>query len=1033
MFSQTVREIRWVVVALATLLTVLCMGVGIRRIHVESDLSASIPAGDQVLSSGRQLLAKHPLIDWVAVDLSVRDGSSDSARLHEAAAVVERSLVESGQFSRVGSVDWESGVAALRASLPGRLPNLFSKQELEQQVAERLSDGQIRARLAENLAKLGELDGIGQAQEIGFDPLGLRELVYERLAALAPKTNARVERNHLLSPDGRHLLLTAVPERALGDPESSQRIAQALETTRQRLEQTALQEGKPEVVLTTAGAYRAAIDNETVVKRDTVRAVWLVTLAISVLLLVCFSRPLYGVLTLLPATAGVAIALLLYSFFNRSMSALSLGFGAALISITVDQGIVYIAYLDRVRNATGKRAARQTFSAVSLATLTTVGGFFSLTFSGYRLLEQLGMFAALGSAFSFLFVHSVFPLIFRGTPSPAGKPLLPFDAWLRRLSKGRVRYRVALALALGLGLGAFARPTFSTDLNRLNTISVETRADEERLRTTWGDLTNFAYVLVEAHDTVSLQQRTDRLDALLRTELGIRGAAGAFSPSSLWPGRELAENQLRAWKEFWTESRRAEVKLRISSAGSELGFAASAFDEFFRSLDHPDLLCPSIPEQALSMLAVTRGRDGNGWVWLKHVEREPHYDAVRLNAAANSAGFFSFDAELFGRHLNEFLGKAFMRMLLVLSPFVLCAVALSFQNLRLIALVLLPVVLALAATLGSLGLLGRPIDIPGLLISVVVLGMGTNFSVYLVNAHQRYPDPDHPVHDSVRIAGLLDGGATVLGMAVLAGSTHLALQSVGLVGLFGIGFSLIGALVLLPPILRATAPIGGPWRFGGALATRFLSRFQYLEPKLRWRARHAARDTGHLATLERAVGSRRTLLVVGETPGIEAAWLIASNPNRFVYVVEFDEEREHVTRAILGDHGSLIGAEWRELDEIAAPLEAAVITDLPANAPLQQRQRRALTVTHDSCSPNQTSLEQLQHRLRALAPRLASDARLVVATSFARIDGSIELLASNGFVRQPELCSSRFEVFERVPQLPEGGYDALLLRHFLPA
>jgi uncharacterized protein len=314
----------------------------------------------------------------------------------------------------------------------------------------------------------------------------------------------------------------------------------------------------------------------------------------------------------------------------------------------------------------------------------------------------------------------------------------------------------------------------------------------------------------------------------------------------------------------------------------------------------------------------------------------------------------------------------------------------------LIALVLLPVTLAFAATLGSLSLLGRPIDIPGLLISVVVLGMGTNFSVYLVNAHQRYPDPDHPVHDSVRIAGLLDGGATVLGMAVMAGSTHLALQSVGLVGLFGIGFSLVGALVLLPPILRATAGIGGPWHFEADPFKAFRSRFRFLEPRLRWRAWLAVRDAAHLPTLERAVGSRRNLLVVGENAGVEAAWLIANLSDRHVYVTELDEEREHVTRAILGDHGTLLGEQWLEHDEFTAPLEAAVIT----------------TVTAD------TPVELFRRKLILLTLKLAPDARLVVQTTRAGLSGFSELLTSNGFVRQPGLCSSRFDVFERGAAAP---------------
>lgn len=910
------------------------MAVAVHRIHVESDLTTSIPVGDPVLYSGRQLVAKHPLIDWVAIDVALKDGSADPDRLRDAAAIVEGALLDSQQFTNVGAADWLQGLAALRATLVHRLPTLFSREELERDVAPRLTEAAIRAHLNENYARLGELDGIGQAQEMAADPLGLRELVYARLAALAPKTDARIEQNHLISADGKHLLVTAFPRHALGDPESSQRIQAAIDAAQQRVATAAERRPELAVQLTTAGAYRAAIDNEAVVKQDTVRAVWLVTLAVSILLLVCFSRPLFGVLTLLPATAGVAAALLLYSLVSRSMSALSLGFGAALISITVDQGVVYIAYLDRVKNATGKKAAQQTFSAVSLATLTTVGGFLSLKFSGYQLLEELGIFAALGSAFSFCFVHTVFPLIFRRVPESKRRPLLPVDVWLRSLAEGRVWTRLVATGLLMVGFGCFARPSFAVDMNRLNTISAATRAAEDAVRKQWGDLTSSAYVLVQGRDPQELQRRSDDFDRLLGEERAQGVTGSTFSPSQLWPGERLTQAHFEAWRQFWNDSRRSDVKRYIRSISLELGFSADAHDDFFRLLENPERIVHPIPLEAYSLLGVMRARDHSGWVWLSSMERGPQYDPSRFAQRVAAAGFLYFDSLQFSHHLNDFLADAFRHMLLIVTPFVVAAVALSFQNLRLIALVLSPVAFALVTTLGAFGLLRRPIDVPGLLIGVVVLGMGTNFSVYLVNAHQRYPDPSHPVHDSVRIAGLLDGGATVLGMAVMAGSSHLAIQSVGLAGMFGIGFSLLGSLVLMPPILRWLAPIGGRFAFDSPLPAkrRFLARFAYLEPRVRWVARRALRDESRLDSLVQSLEGTSRTLVIGGSYGILPAWLLAQSAHRSVIVIDFDEERRHVTRAVLGDRGCVVDNDESAPGALANSVDSILILESPTAA-----------------------------------------------------------------------------------------------------
>jgi len=57
---------------------------------------------------------------------------------------------------------------------------------------------------------------------------------------------------------------------------------------------------------------------------------------------------------------------------------------------------------------------------------------------------------------------------------------------------------------------------------------------------------------------------------------------------------------------------------------------------------------------------------------------------------------------------------------------------------------LLPTLFALICTLGTLNLLGQPLGIPTIMVAVVVIGMGTDYALYLVRAHQRYLDEHHP-------------------------------------------------------------------------------------------------------------------------------------------------------------------------------------------------------------------------------------------------------------------------------------------------
>ena len=101
-------------------------------------------------------------------------------------------------------------------------------------------------------------------------------------------------------------------------------------------------------------------------------ALLLSTFGIALLLLFTFPRPWLGLLSLVPSLVGTAAALFVYSLIFRSVSILVLGFGGALISITVDYGISYLLLLDRRHETHGKAVARELQSIGGrIALLTT--------------------------------------------------------------------------------------------------------------------------------------------------------------------------------------------------------------------------------------------------------------------------------------------------------------------------------------------------------------------------------------------------------------------------------------------------------------------------------------------------------------------------------------------------------------------------------------------------------------------------------------------------------------------------------------
>ena len=290
------------------------------------------------------------------------------------------------------------------------------------------------------------------------------------------------------------------------------------------------------ITLTPTGAFRAALDNETIIKKDVHRAILWATVGIGVLLLAAFSHPLMGLMALLPALAGTVLAFFVFSWIHDSISIMVLGFGGAIISITVDHGLAYMLFVDSGGRNHGQHAAREIRAVGLLAVLTSIGAFGVLAFSGFGVFEQLGLFTAMGIGFSFLFVHSVFPRLLTGDQQGATPPGRRFSRIVDRLaSTGKSGLVIALLTAVVLAV--FIRPHFNTDLRAMNSVSRETRAADELMTGVWGDIFSSVYLMTEADNLISLQAKNDRLLEYLDTETHAGSIEKAVTPALFFPGR----------------------------------------------------------------------------------------------------------------------------------------------------------------------------------------------------------------------------------------------------------------------------------------------------------------------------------------------------------------------------------------------------------------------------------------------------------------------------------------------------------------
>ncbi|MDY6793492.1 MAG: MMPL family transporter [Thermodesulfobacteriota bacterium] len=906
--------------------------IGFYRLKIDTDIIKTLPESDPVISDAGYILMNHPARDQLVIDLFCE--SQDSDVLVEAGQFIEKKLMASGLFKSTGMKEIQNMVPELIFYILKNLPVLFTEGDLNNKVKPLLEPGQVASKLEENYSRLLHLDGIGQSELMAADPVGLRNIILAELLHLFPSQKAKVYRGQLLSSDGRHLLLTARPITSGTDTDFAREATKLIKKISLMLdEKYSGQENQ--FTLTPVGAYRAALDNEMLAKRDIKKAIIFSMIGIAVLLIIAFPRPYVGLLSFLPAVAGTMVAFFLFSLFNKSISALTIGFGGAIISITVDHGIAYLLFLDRHHQTSGRDASKEVWAVGLLSTLTTVGAFLVLCISGFPILAQVGQFAAFGIACSFLFVHTIFPLIFPSMPAAKKNRTLPLMHVVKKVALSGGKYKAWGALVFAMVMVWFAKPVFQADLRSMNTISKETKAAEHLVTRVWGDVFSKIFLLTEEANVSRLQQKGDTLLKMLEHDKISGVLDAAFVPSMIFPGEERARENFSAWTRFWDSKRVKELKGAVEKVSADLGFAPNAFDPFYETIYQPDPHYGGIPKKFYSILGILENKNPDGPKWIQLLTLTPGsaYQAEAFYTKyASGPTVKLFDPKFFSKRLGELLSFTFIKMVLIIGLSVALLCLFFFFDVILALVALAPVVFAFVCTLGTLKLLGHPLDIPGLMLSIVVMGMGIDYSLFFVRSYQRYLDEHHPSLGIIRMAVFLASASTLIGFGVLNTADHSMLKGAGLTSFTGIAYCLIGTFAILPPVLKylfAQKQLPAETVKPGSKKHlyRILKQYRHREALVRLFVRYKLAFDPMFTELFNFIESPQKIIELNSGYGLGAVCLLEIYPKAKVYGIEPDSQKARIASIVTGQRGFIKCAKTPELPQPTDPVDCAVMID----------------------------------------------------------------------------------------------------------
>lgn len=811
---------RPLVLVSTVLISILCVLIS-SRLDLEEDILGLLPQNDQIVDDYKYTLRKFKQIDRVYFDVGIN--SSDPDKLGLAADEFYGRLATNSTFVRVMYRLDMSGQRRVLDFLTGALPNLFTDADA-QALTNKLSPDKIREYLTTMRRKLAGPEGMVLKEVVAADAIGMIELVGQKVLPLQTGFgDAKIEDGRITSADGKHVLLMAEPKFASSNSkDSAMLVSQMLGAARD------VESHFPGVHIAITGGHRMSVDNATLIKHDARRCILLGMAAMLVLCLTAYRRRWLSTVTFLPSLFGTLMAGVVLALWQHHLSAIATGFATIAIGITVDYAIYVIYHLDDAagldREGVGRHVGRLVLP-ITVGALTTMAAFVVMASSPMHGYQQLGIFGAAGVLFSAAFALIILPLLVP-IPKQTGQPPL----WLTRLMTrftawgGNKRPWLLLVMLVLSVVTAFGirRLRFEGDVSKFNGITAATHADDETIRKTWGDALEMTLVVARGATEEEALQKNDHAAEVLAHDPDVKSV---YSLASVCPSVATQKANIQRWKTFWTPERREALRKTVTQIGTELGFTTNAFDIFWQRIES---------EPKLLTLEMFRGTPLDQ-VLNERVALAPGDDAVttllkldnRVQAAARlrrtMPEMIVLDQRAFTQHIADLARSGLSHSAFWIGIFVVAIVYFSLGAIELVIATILPLAFGLLWTFGAMGWLGLPIDMMNSMFVIFIIGVGEDYSVFLVTSKldewRGRPQRIGATSASVLISAL----TTIFGFAVLVFAKHPVLFSMGTTVLLGMVCAFAATLILTPflmdVLLFRPQPRGAPrwWHLLGTL------------------------------------------------------------------------------------------------------------------------------------------------------------------------------------------------------------------------
>lgn len=653
----------------------------------------------------------------------------------------------------------------------------------------------------------GAMTGLASA-----DPLYLRDLILPRLKSASQALDLDPQSPYFLSRDGKVLIMIAEPARPVQD----MAFARALVTTINEARRGST------VAISCAGAHISAVLDEAEMKSNIIACILSSLVVVLAIFYAVYRRILPTLLLPLIIAVGVTLALGVAGLLLPSIHIISFAFMALIIGLGTDYSIhLYDRFhSERAAGSGADEALRlavvDTGHSLFTAAATTAVPFLALMVSDVRALYELGLLVGLGVVFSLYTTFFFLPplLVYMERRFPANYRPIPAlglrHVW-RLVGRFPRAVTVISIVAIILLAAASTRTFFDGELKNLQPRHSEAFLAQEKIERHLSLAPKQLLVAVDGRNLAEVLRRAADVDGMAR-RWQARGSISSWSSLG-----QIINNRDRQVEIGRAISAAAGGGLPVAGVNAALvrqGFEPAPFHPFIAALSAGSALAPVPEEEAIARLKASplRGvadrhliKDASGYhalVFFYYKDAGFDQSAFLHELAGIDPAARVTGVDLVSSQLAASVRQSFLEGFLIGGLLVLFLLLSHFDSPSGVFYAMFPVIAGALAMLGGMALCGMGFNFMNAMVLVTIVGMGSDYGLHI--RHRVIADDSRDSEVRFVQAGravLLSALTTIAGFGSLALADYPALASIGWATNFGIGFTALFSLVVVPAVM----------------------------------------------------------------------------------------------------------------------------------------------------------------------------------------------------------------------------------------